>query len=73
MDDSRSHLCYFGGDSMELTWITTAIVSAAFFMAGIIDAVSGGGGLLTLPTFLLLGFPVHLIAEPISAAAASAP
>ncbi|MCD7762772.1 MAG: sulfite exporter TauE/SafE family protein [Lachnospiraceae bacterium] len=27
-----------------------------------IDAVSGGGGLLTLPTFLLIGFPVHLVA-----------
>lgn len=47
---------------MELTWMTIAVISAAFFLAGIIDAVSGGGGLLTLPTFLLLGFPVHLIA-----------
>ncbi len=47
---------------MEITWITTAVIAGAFFLAGIIDAVSGGGGLLTLPTFMLLGFPVHLIA-----------
>lgn len=47
---------------MEVTWITAAVIAGAFFLAGIIDAVSGGGGLLTLPTFMLLGFPVHLIA-----------
>ena len=47
---------------MDITWVTVAVISGAFFLAGIIDAVSGGGGLLTLPTFLLLGFPVHLIA-----------
>lgn len=47
---------------MDVTWVTVAVIAGAFFLAGIIDAVSGGGGLLTLPTFLLLGFPVHLIA-----------
>ena len=46
---------------MDITWVTVAVIAGAFFLAGIIDAVSGGGGLLTLPTFLLLGFPVHLI------------
>ena len=33
-----------------------------FFVAGIIDAAAGGGGLLTLPVFMLTGFPVHMIA-----------
>ena len=47
---------------MELHVSTFVIISIAFFFAGIIDAVSGGGGLLTLPTFMLTGFPVHLIA-----------
>ena len=47
---------------MDVTWVTVAVIAGAFFLAGIIDAVSGGGGLLTLPTFLLLGFPVHLLA-----------
>lgn len=36
-------------------------VCAAFFLAGIIDAVCGGGGLLTLPVFMAVGFPTHLI------------
>ncbi len=31
------------------------------FLAGIIDAISGGGGLLTLPTYLLIGIPGNLI------------
>lgn len=47
---------------MELHMSTFVIISIAFFFAGIIDAVSGGGGLLTLPTFMLTEFPVHLIA-----------
>ena len=38
-----------------------AVLCAAFFLAGIIDAVCGGGGLLTLPMFMTTGFPVHLI------------
>lgn len=47
---------------MELQLSSIAILCVAFFCAGIIDAVSGGGGLVTLPTFMLVGFPVHLIA-----------
>lgn len=47
---------------MELEISKLATICAAFFFAGIIDSVSGGGGLLTLPAFLLSGFPVHLIA-----------
>lgn len=34
----------------ELTFIHYAIVSAAVFTAGLIDAIAGGGGLITLPT-----------------------
>lgn len=47
---------------MELEFSSIAILCVAFFFAGILDAVSGGGGLLTLPTFMLVGFPVHFIA-----------
>lgn len=47
---------------MNLELSTMLLLCAAFFCAGIIDAVSGGGGLLTLPTFLLAGFPTHFIA-----------
>ncbi len=47
---------------MEVTWGIISVIAGSFFLAGIIDAVSGGGGLLTLPVFMLLGFPPHLIA-----------
>ena len=46
---------------MELTPMTFLIACPAMFLAGIIDAVSGGGGLLTLPAFLLAGIPPHLV------------
>ena len=29
------------------------------FIGGVIDAIGGGGGLITLPAFLIAGFPVH--------------
>ena len=30
------------------------------FIGGLIDAIGGGGGLITLPAFLIAGFPVHI-------------
>lgn len=29
------------------------------FLAGVIDAIGGGGGLISLPAYMLAGFPVH--------------
>ena len=29
------------------------------FVAGFVDSVAGGGGLITLPIFMLTGLPVH--------------
>ena len=29
------------------------------FVAGFVDAVAGGGGLITLPAYIIAGFPVH--------------
>lgn len=46
---------------MTLSLAGTALLCAAFFLAGIVDAVCGGGGLLTLPAFLSVGFPAHMI------------
>ena len=46
---------------MLLTLPQGALLCAAFFLAGIVDAVCGGGGLLTLPAFLSIGFPAHMI------------
>lgn len=47
---------------MELTelahiWV---IVCPLVFLGGLIDAVAGGGGLITLPAYLLAGLPAHL-------------
>ncbi len=45
---------------MELALATVLIACAAFFAAGFVDAVAGGGGLVTLPVLLLCGVPPHL-------------
>lgn len=34
---------------------------AASFLAGFVDAVAGGGGLISLPAYLLTGMPMHLV------------
>ena len=34
---------------MELTWVTYLIVCPLVFLAGLIDSVAGGGGLISLP------------------------
>lgn len=35
------------------------IVCPLVFLAGFVDAVAGGGGLISLPAYLIAGFPVH--------------
>ena len=47
---------------MELSELTHIwlIVCPLVFLGGIIDAVAGGGGLITLPAYLLAGLPAHL-------------
>ena len=36
------------------------IVCPLVFLGGVIDAVAGGGGLITLPAYLLAGLPAHI-------------
>ena len=38
---------------------TLLIVCPLIFLAGFIDAIAGGGGLIALPTYLFAGFPAH--------------
>ena len=38
-----------------------AVLSLTFFFCGIIDAVCGGGGLLSMPMFMAIGFPAHMV------------
>lgn len=44
-----------------MSFLPISLLCTAFFLAGIVDAVCGGGGLLTLPVFLSVGFPAHMI------------
>lgn len=41
-------------------WNILAIVCPLVFLGGLIDAVAGGGGLITLPVYLLAGLPPHV-------------
>lgn len=47
---------------MELTWQMFAIVCPLVFLAGLIDSVAGGGGLISLPAYYLAGLPPVLAA-----------
>lgn len=38
------------------------IVCPLIFLGGFVDSVAGGGGLITLPAYLMAGLPVHLAA-----------
>lgn len=44
---------------MDISLIQFLIVCPLVFLAGFVDAVAGGGGLISLPAYLIAGFPVH--------------
>lgn len=44
---------------MSLTPVSFLIVCPMLFLAGFVDAIGGGGGLISLPAYLLAGLPVH--------------
>ncbi len=45
---------------MELTLTTFLIVCPLIFLGSFIDAIGGGGALITLPAYLMAGVPVHM-------------
>lgn len=47
---------------MVLNWQMLAIVRPLVFLAGFIDSVAGGGGLISLPAYLAAGLPPQLAA-----------
>ena len=47
---------------MELSPLVFLTVCPLVFLAGLVDAVAGGGGLISLPAYLLAGLPAHLAA-----------
>lgn len=44
---------------MDLTILQFLIVCPLVFLAGLVDAMAGGGGLISLPAYLIAGLPVH--------------
>ena len=46
-------------DNMELTALQFLIVCPLVFLAGLVDAMAGGGGLISLPAYLISVLPVH--------------
>lgn len=47
---------------MELTWQMYLIVCPLIFLAGFVDSVAGGGGLISLPAYYLAGLNPYLAA-----------
>ena len=45
----------------ELSISLLLLLIAVAFIAGFIDAIAGGGGLLTIPALMLSGIPPHLV------------
>lgn len=44
---------------MEITAIQYLIICPLVGLAGFVDAIAGGGGLISLPAYMLAGIPVH--------------
>lgn len=44
---------------MDLSIETFIIVCPLVFLAGVIDAIGGGGGLISLPAYMIAGLPPH--------------
>lgn len=45
---------------MELTMTQYLIVCPLVFLAGLVDSIAGGGGLISLPAYLIAGIPPHM-------------
>lgn len=44
---------------MDITLKTYLIVCPLVFLAGLVDSIGGGGGLISLPAYMFAGLPVH--------------
>lgn len=45
---------------IDLSLTTFLIVCPFLFLAGLVDAIGGGGGLISLPAYLIAGLPPHM-------------
>ena len=46
--------------SADLTLKMALIVAVGVFLASFMDAIAGGGGIISVPTYLLAGLPAHM-------------
>lgn len=44
---------------MNVSFSTYLIVCPFVFLAGFVDAIAGGGGIISLPVYIIAGLPVH--------------
>jgi Predicted permeases len=44
---------------MQITFKTFMILCPLIFLAGFVDSIAGGGGLISLPSYLFVGLPIH--------------
>lgn len=44
---------------MQITAATFIMVCPLVFLAGLVDSIAGGGGLISLPAYLFAGIPIH--------------
>jgi len=51
-----------GFATAEAFLLVCAVVCPLVFLAGFVDSVAGGGGLISLPAYLFVGIPAHLAA-----------
>lgn len=45
---------------MELNFVQFLIVCPLVFLAGFVDSIAGGGGLISLPAYMIAGLPAHI-------------
>lgn len=45
---------------MTLTFSMAAIAFVGVFLASLMDAIAGGGGIISVPAYLMAGLPVHM-------------
>lgn len=45
---------------MQITFQTLLIICPLIFLGGFVDSIAGGGGLISLPSYILIGLPVHM-------------
>lgn len=56
----HSYFFCFRRPGMELSLPVILFCAFAFLIAGFVDAVAGGGGLISMPALLLAGVPPHM-------------